>query len=169
MAPFRLRMSHPPAMDVFDKAVAAGLPHTEAMCRAAREMARVAVRSGAGALTSSVRGGPIGINRIDLAVDQLVIAWRALSGLDPEVVRDAVERHRPAQAIAGLRGVGGQSTVAVVVRPRPDLVGWDVHAARLARQDQAAGVVPRPLPLPRRPGRRALAAAAAPAHARPGR
>jgi len=129
-----------------------------------RRDAEAAAVSGDGALNSSVRGGAIGVNRIDLPVTQLVIAGRALSRTALDTVREAVERRTPAHAVQQLVRLGGEATVALVVRPRPDQAGHGINAARLAQQDQAAGAVaaaPAPAPAPNRPARRALPAAPA--------
>jgi len=105
-------------------------------------------------LTSSVRGGPIGVNRIDLPTTQILLAGRGMREADPQRLRQAVVDHRrPATAIGNLRRLAGDRTVAVVVQPRPDRARDAVTAARLARQDQAsgAGVGPAPpLALPTR-------------------
>ncbi len=117
---------------------------------------------GDGALTASVRSGPIGVNRVDLPVTQLVIAGRALSRAALDTVREAVEQRSPANAVEQLARLGGASAAAMVVRPRPDQAGRAINAARLAQQDQAAGAVAGvPAPAPVCLARRALPAAPA--------
>ncbi|MEN3308861.1 MAG: primase [Micromonosporaceae bacterium] len=100
------------------------------------------VRAGDGALTASVRGGPIGVNRIDLAVTQILLTGRAVPAADPDRLRQALEGRRPAAALAQLHALAGPSTLALVVRPRPGRALDAVTAARLARQDQAPATAP---------------------------
>jgi DNA primase catalytic core len=118
---------------------------------------------GDGALTASVRGGPIGVNRVDLPVTQLVIAGRALSRTALDTVREAVEWRRPADAVERLIRLAGAPTAALVVRPRPGHAGRAINAARLAQQDQAAGAsTAMPALASSRLARRALPAAPTP-------
>lgn len=115
--------------------------------------------AGDGALTASVRSGAVGVNRIDVPLSQIVFVGRALTRTAPGHIRRAVEWRNPANAVAQLARLGGASTAALVVRPRPDRAGHAISAAELARQDQAAGSAPRvPAPLPARLARRALPA-----------
>ena len=140
------------------------------MQTAARYLPDALRRAGDGALTSSVRGGPIGINRIDLPTTQILLAGRGMREADPQRLREAVDHHRPATAISNLRRLAGDQTVAVVVQPRPDRARDAMTAARLARQDQASGSGTRqapPLALPARPHR--ASPACAPTTAAPAR
>ena len=127
-------------------------------------------RAGDGALTSTVRGGPIGVNRIDLPTTHILLAGRGTREADPQRLREAVvDHHRPATAIGNLRRLAGDQTVAVVVQPRPDHARDAMTAARLARQDQASGSGTRqapPLALPARAHRASPAAASAAAPTR---
>ena len=125
-----------------------------------RRHAEAVAVPGEGALTASVRGGTIGVNRIDLPVTHLVIAGRTLSRTALEKVREAVEQRTPVRAVQQLARIGGASIVALVVRPRQ--AGDRPNAAKLAQQDQAASAVAAELePAPTRPTRRALLAAPA--------
>jgi DNA primase catalytic core len=95
--------------------------------------------AGDGALTASVRAGAIGVNRIDVSLNQIVLIGRALAHTGVDDIRRAVEWRNPANAIDQLARHGGAATAALVMRPRPDRVGRADNAARLARQDQTAG------------------------------
>jgi DNA primase catalytic core len=110
--------------------------------RAIRADPGALVRDGDGALTASVRGGPIGINRIDLPVTQILLAGRALCATEPGRLREALDGRRPSAAIGELGRLGGPSAVALVVRPRPDRARDVMTAARLARQDRAPADAP---------------------------
>lgn len=123
-------------MQHYDEAVRAGAGRLDAMRSAARHLTAVARRPGDGGLTSSVRGGPIGVNRIDLAVTQIVVIGRNLGESNTNLLREAVEAYRPATAIDNLRRLHA-GTAAIVVRPRPDQARDATTSARLARQDQA--------------------------------
>jgi DNA primase catalytic core len=124
------------------------------------------VVAGDGTLTASVRGGAIGVNRINMPLHQIAIIGRPLTHTAPDRIRHAIEWRNPADAVAQLARTGGPATAALVVRPRPNRTGRIVNAAQLARQDQAAGAVAHPwAPLPTRPTRRALPTA--PAHPQP--
>ncbi len=133
----RLRQTYPKAMEHYDQAVRAGAERWEAMRAAAQHLPAVARRPGDGGLTSSVRGGPIGVNRIDLPATQITLVSRNLREGDTNLLREAVEAHRPAVAINNLRRLHA-ATAAIVVRPRPDQARTAMTAAQVARQDQAA-------------------------------
>ncbi len=158
----RLRQLYPQAMSVYDQAVAVGTAPGAAMRAAARVLPGTPRRAGDGALTGSVRGGPIGVNRLDLPATQILLAGRALREVNPAQLREAIEGRRPAAAIGALTRLG-PGAVALVVRPRPDQARDAMTAARLARQDQAASTArpTRPIPQPARPRRAALPAAPA--------
>jgi DNA primase catalytic core len=157
----QLRRIYPQPMALFDDAIASGQPPAEAMYRAAQQIARVPARAGDGALTASVRGGPIGVNRIDIALVQIALIGRGLAHTDPDTVRRAIEWRQPDSAAQRLTTLG-RAVSALVVRPE-----GPPTAAQLAQQDQAAIAAPRRLPpLPTRVSRRALPA---PAPRRPGR
>jgi hypothetical protein len=165
----RLRQLHPEMMAHYDDAVQNGTDRQDAMHTAARYLPDTLRRAGDGALTSSVRGGPIGVNRIDLPTTQILLAGREMREADPQRLREAVDHQQPATAIGNLRHLAGDQTVAVVVQPRPDQARDAMTAARLARQDQAAtagDLQAPPLPLPRRLHRTSLAAAPATAPTR---
>jgi hypothetical protein len=121
------------------------------------------VRPGDGALTASVRGGPIGVNRIDLPVTQILLTGRALRDAAPDQVYQAIRGQTPSAAIARLSALGGASTLALVVHPRPDRARDTPTAAQLARQDQAATNTSPSAPraLPGRPRQPALPAPSA--------
>jgi DNA primase catalytic core len=121
------------------------------------------VRAGDGALTASVRGGAIGVNRVDIPVTQILLSGRALSVVEAGQLRGALEGRRPGAAIGELSRLGGPSTVAMVIRPRPDRARDAMTAARLARQDQAPTTAPTPArqSLRGRPHQAALPAAPA--------
>jgi DNA primase catalytic core len=160
----RLGQLYPEVMARYDEAVHAGAGRDDAMQIAARNLPGAPGRPGDGALTSSVQGGPIGVNRIDLPVTQILLAGRGLRGTDPRLLREAVDHHRPDTAITNLRRLAGNQAVAVVVRPRPDHARDAMTAARLARQDQAdrAGAPHAPpFALPGRPHRASLTSAPA--------
>jgi DNA primase catalytic core len=161
----RLRQLHPEMMARYDEAVREGTRRQDAMQTAARYLPDALRRAGDGALTSSVRGGPIGVNRIDLPTTQILLTGRGMREADPRRLREAVvDHHRPATAIGNLRRLAGDRTVAVVVQPRPDRARDAMTAARLARQDQACGVGVRqapPLALPTRAHRASPASAPA--------
>jgi len=115
--------------------------------------------AGDGALTATVRGGAIGVNRIDAPLSQIILVGRALIRTAPDHLRRAVEWRKPAQVVEQLARLGGASSAALVVRPRPDQASVVVNAAQLARQDQAAGAAPRtPAPTPVRVTRHAVPA-----------
>ncbi|MEV4212596.1 toprim domain-containing protein [Micromonospora sp. NPDC049662] len=120
-------------------------------------------RAGDGALTASVRGGAIGVNRIDVPVTRIVLSGRSLSAATPAQLREALERHQPAAGAAALGRLGGPSAVALVVRPRPDRVRDTMTAARLARQDQGPTTAPGPGKAQSRERARRVALPAAPA------
>src|SRR5207249_2491781 len=61
----RLRQMYPEMMARYDEAVRDGTRRQDAMQTAARYLPDALRRAGDGALISSVRGGPIGVNRID--------------------------------------------------------------------------------------------------------
>lgn len=158
----RLRQLYPDVMVHYDGAVQNGTSRNVAMQAAARYLPDTLRRTGDGALTSSVRGGPIGVNRIDLPTTQILLAGRGMREADPQRLREAVDHDRPGIAIGNLRRLFGNQTVAMVVRPRPDQTRDAMTAARLARQDQAATAGVRPAPpraLRSRPHRASLAAA----------
>jgi len=161
----RVRQLHPEMMAHYDEAVREGTRRQDAMQTAARYLPDALRRAGDGALTSSVRGGPIGVNRIDLPTTQILLAGRGMREADPQRLREAVvDHHRPATAIGNLRRLAGDRTVAVVVQPRPDRARDAMTAARLARQDQACGAGVRqapPLALPARAHRASPASAPA--------
>jgi hypothetical protein len=161
----RLRQLHPEMMAHYDEAVREGTRRQDAMQTAARYLPDALRRAGDGALTSSVRGGPIGVNRIDLPTTQILLAGRGMREADPQRLREAVVDHRrPATAISNLRRLAGDRTVAVVVQPRPDRARDAMTAARLAHQDQASGSDVRqapPLALPARAHRASPASAPA--------
>ncbi len=118
--------------------------------------------AGDGAVTASVRGGAIGVNRIDAPLRQIVLAGRTLAHTAPEAIRRAVEWRTLPNAVAQLARLGGATTAALVVQPRAEQAGRARNAAQLARQDQAAGAATAaPAPLPARTTRRALPAAPA--------
>ncbi|GIF74176.1 MULTISPECIES: toprim domain-containing protein [Asanoa] len=120
-------------------------------------------RPGDGALTASVRGGAIGVNRIDVPVTRIVLSGRSLSAATPAQLREALERQQPAAGAAALSRLGGPAAAVLVVRPRPDRVRDAMNAARLARQDQGPTTAPASAraALRERPRRAALPAAAA--------
>jgi hypothetical protein len=134
----RLRQMYPQAMQHYDQAVHTGAARADAMRAATGHLPGTPRRPGDGGLTSSVRGGPIGVNRIDLPATQILLAGRDLREADVGLLRDAVEGHRPGVAVSNVRKLGGASSVAMVVRPQPDHVRDAMTAARLARQDRAA-------------------------------
>jgi DNA primase catalytic core len=114
------------------EAAAVASPTEPAQANAARR------RPGDGGLTASVRGGPIGVNRVDLPATQILLAGRGLREVDVGRLREAVEGHRLDVALVNACRVGGDNTAAMVVRPRPDAARDAVTAAQLANQDQAA-------------------------------
>jgi DNA primase catalytic core len=165
----RLRQVYPDMMAHYDGAVREGTRRRDAMLTAVRYLPDALRRAGDGALTSSVRGGSIGVNRIDLPATQILLAGRGMRDADPQRLREAVDRHRPATAIGNLRRLAGGRTVAVVVQPRADRARDAMTAARLARQDHASGAGVRqasPLALPARAHRASPAAAPAAAPTR---
>jgi hypothetical protein len=129
--------------------------------RAAQTGPGAPARAGDSALTSSVRGGPISTNRIDMPVTQILLAGHALSAIEPGRLREALDSHRPSAAVGELGRLGGTATVALLVRPRPDQARDAMTAARLACQDQAPATAPTPhrQPLRGRPPQPALPAA----------
>jgi DNA primase catalytic core len=154
----RLRELYPQALTGFDEAVRAGTAPAEAMGVAAPALPGTPRRAGDEALTASVRGGPIGVNRLDLPATQILLTGRALREIDPARLREALDGRRPGTAIGAVSRLG-PGVVAVVVRPRPDRA-WDaMTAARLARQDQAATNIAGPVPPPRAARRAVLPAA----------
>jgi len=140
----RLRQLYPQAMRHYDQAIHAGVDWADAMRFATRYLPGTPRRPGDGALTSSVRAGPIGVNRVDLPATQILLAGRGLREADPSLIREAMEGHRPGAAIGNLRRLGGGDTVAMVVRPQPDQARDALTAARLACQDQATTATTRP-------------------------
>lgn len=134
----RLAELYPHAFTTFEQRVARGAAPADAMRAAVRELPGTPRRVGDGALTASVRGGPVGVNRVDLPATQIVLAGRALRDVDPDRLRQALDGRRPAAALTALTGLG-PGVAAVVVLPRPDQARDAMTAARLARQDQAEG------------------------------
>jgi len=135
----RLRQVHPEMMAHYDEAVREGTRRQDAMQTAARHLPDALRRAGDGALTSSVRGGPIGVNRIDLPTTQILLAGRGMREAHPQRLREAVvDHHRPATVIGNLRRLAGDQTVALVVRPRSDEARDAITAAKIACQDRAA-------------------------------
>ncbi|GEM_PF-6991995 len=149
------------------------IDHTVGAQATARDPARRA-RPSDDALTATVRAGPIGTNRIDLPVTELLLTSRRLNTTDPLRLGEAIEgrgardavRHvgrlLPAQLAETLYGAStpaaigqlGAATPAVpaafVIRPRGGQ--HTVTPAQLARQDQAATAAntDNRLPVPRR-------------------
>jgi hypothetical protein len=121
----------------FDTAVERGIAARDAMRLAAEQMAHIPAAPGDGMLISTVRDGPIGVNRIDVALTQFIITGRALSLAEPGRIHEAVLHRRPAAAIAELQRLGGPGTAAIVVRPQPGRA-TSIHAAGLARLAEAA-------------------------------
>ncbi|MER7278016.1 toprim domain-containing protein [Dactylosporangium sp. NPDC000244] len=94
-------------------------------------------------LTASVRGGAIGVNRLDLPPTSIVLAGRRTAAVDTELLRTAVEPRRPDVTLANLRQLAGPQTIAIVVRPDAARQREVMTAARLARQDQTGAYLPR--------------------------
>jgi hypothetical protein len=78
------------------------------MRTAARYLPGTPTRPGDGALTSSVRGGPIGVNRIDLPATKILLAGRGLRDADPHLLREAVAVGNPWRS-GGLRVLTGDT------------------------------------------------------------
>ncbi|MEV6928434.1 toprim domain-containing protein [Dactylosporangium sp. NPDC051485] len=97
--------------------------------------------SGGQLLTASVRGGAIGVNRLDLPPTSIVLAGRRTAAVGTELLRAAVEPRRPDVTLANLRQLAGPQTIAIVVRPDAARQRDVMTAARLARQDQAGANV----------------------------
>ncbi|WP_432976772.1 toprim domain-containing protein [Dactylosporangium sp. CA-233914] len=93
-------------------------------------------------LTASVRGGAIGLNRLDLPPTSIVLAGRRTTAVGIERLRAAVEPRRPDVTLANLRQLAGRQTIAIVVRPDAARQRDVMTAARLARQDLAGANVP---------------------------
>jgi len=108
-----------------------------------------------GGSTTSVRGGPIEVNRVDLPAARILLAGRGLRHLDPARLREAIDGHRPTTAIDNLTRLGSAGTVALVIRPRSQPA---VTPARLASQAHAATAAHHPRPLAGRQGQAALPA-----------
>ncbi len=116
---------------------------TEPTTRAPTTPSSIPVATRTTPARASVRGGPIAVNRIDLPVTQILLAGRALATASPDQLQAAVQGRRPAAALGQVRRLGGPATLAITVRPRPDLARRNA-AAVLARQDQPAAAVPAP-------------------------
>ncbi|MEV6922946.1 toprim domain-containing protein [Dactylosporangium sp. NPDC051485] len=94
-------------------------------------------RTGDQLLTATVRGGTIGINRLDLPPTSILLAGRRVTAIGIEQLRTAIEPRRPDVTLAGLRQLAGPQAVAVAIRPDPAQLHEVMTAARLARQSQA--------------------------------
>ncbi|GAA1575792.1 hypothetical protein GCM10009827_117110 [Dactylosporangium maewongense] len=88
-------------------------------------------------LTASVRGGAIGINRLDLPPTTVLLAGRRVTAIGIQQLRTAIEPRRPEVTVAGLRQLAGPEAVAIAIRPDPAQLHDVMTAARLARQGQA--------------------------------
>ncbi|WP_327009726.1 toprim domain-containing protein [Dactylosporangium sp. NBC_01737] len=97
-------------------------------------------------LTASVRGGTIGVNRLDLPPTTILLAGRRVAAIGIEQLRTAIQPRRPEVTVAGLRQLAGPQAVAMAIRPDPAQLNDVMTAARLARQGQAVPNVTRPSP-----------------------
>jgi hypothetical protein len=86
--------------------------------RARRRDPNTRAAAGDGALTASVWAGPVGVNRIDVPLSQMILAGRALANTAQDYILRAVEWRKPANAVDQLARHGGAATAAAVIRPR---------------------------------------------------
>ena len=70
-----------------------------------------------GLLTSTVRGGPIGVNRIELPVSKIILTSRLFSTLPADRLAEAGEAQRAVDVIDRLRQLTGLPGTTIVVRP----------------------------------------------------
>jgi DNA primase catalytic core len=75
-------------------------------------------RTGHGLLTSTVCGGPVGTNRLDLPVAKIIMTSRAYNRLGQDLLATAVDLRSPGPARDRLRDLAGPDAAAIAVKPR---------------------------------------------------